>query len=128
MASVSPVIEKHHLNRSPFPTSSQTRDLLKTKEASLRAGFLPSDPFIQSLDEIILSRIQQVGKAQYVSEMLGSLWKVPAGDCRFYYMAGLEIELPEEYKQKPCGQYIVARFQWNSLPFKVEGGGKVRYL
>ena len=112
----------------PFPSAQQTRDLLKCKAASLVAGFPPDDPFIQSLDEIILSRIRRVGKVQYVSEMLGSLWRIPAGDCRFYYAAGLEVALPKEWEGRGAGQFIVARFVWNELPFRVEGGGWVRYL
>ena len=109
-------------------TANQVRDILKVKAHCLTAGFPPDDPFIQSLDEIILSRIQQVGKAQYVSEMLGSLWKVPAGDCRFYYAAGLEVVPPKEWGSRAAGQYVVARFEWRGLPFRVEGGGWVRYL
>ena len=109
-------------------SASQTRDVLKCKAASLAAGFPPDDPFILSLDEIILSRIQQVGKAQHVSEQLGNLWRVPASDCQFYFASGLEVVPPKEWEGRGAGQYIVARFRWDGLPFRVEGGGMIRYL
>ena len=112
----------------PHFSAPQIRDLLKCKAASLAAGFPPDDPFILSLDEIILSRIQQVGKAQYVSEMIGNLWQVPAGDCRFFFVSGLEVAPPKEWEGRGAGQFVVARFEWRGLPFRVEGGGKIRYL
>ena len=104
------------------------RDLLKTKSVCLRAGFPLDDPLILALDEVILAHIQQQGKARYVSEQLGPLWKIPASECRFWFASGLEIVPPGEWEGRDCGRYVVARFEWQSLPFKVEGRGLVRYL
>ena len=109
-------------------TAQQIRDILKVKSHCLRASFPPDDPLILTLDEIILARIQKVGKPAHVSEQLGPLWKVPAGNCRFFFASGLEAVPPAEWEGRGAGQYVVARFIWNGLPFRVEGGGVVRYL
>ena len=113
---------------SPRLDPYQIRDLLKVKATCLRAGFPLDNPFILALDEVILTHIQQRGVVTYVSEQLGPLWSIPAEECRFWFASGLEIVPPVEWRDRVTGKYVLARFGWNGLPFKIEGRGKVRYL
>jgi hypothetical protein len=115
-------------------SSSQIRDLLKTRTHCRQAGFPLTHPLIVALNKLINEYIVRVGLATYLSEMLGPVAKVSIFNCTLYDHTDRPLKLELKNYQQPLQNFIKEQFLLDNLPAKVEvkkepqGQSEVRYL
>jgi hypothetical protein len=99
----------------------EIRDVLKSREHCLRAGFPANHIIIMTLNEIRDHYVVKVGLPTYLSQMLGELAKAPVQCCTLYNQVGrlIELHLTKNHNQ-PVLRFIVQQFGKDNLPYKVE--------
>ena len=102
-------------------TAKEMRDVLKSKAHCIRAGFSPDHVIIKTMNEFRTHYISRVGMATYLSQMLGSIGKVPIKDCTLFREDGQEIQIAlQGAHNQPVQRFIAKHMPINKLPFKVE--------
>lgn len=101
--------------------AKEIRDVLKSREHCLRAGFPANHVIIVTLNEIRDQYILKVGLPTYLSQMMGEVAKTPVQDCILYDKIGRPIELHLTKNQnQPVQRFIVQQFGKDNLPYRVE--------
>ncbi len=98
------------------------RDLLKTRQHLLRAGYPPRHPVILAITEIVERYRKEAGLPTYLSQMLGPLAIIPANEAKFYGPDGEIIEVRGD------GRVIDALREAKRLPWVVEVEKQTRHL
>lgn len=118
----SPVVElpKGILDLDIFG-AKEIRDVLKSRAHCLRAGFSFQHIIISTLNEIRNHYILKVGLPTYLSQMLGEVAKVPIQHCLLFDSNDQPIALDLNHNpRQPLQRFIVHRFQWDELPYRIE--------
>jgi hypothetical protein len=100
----------------------EIKSVLKNKAHCLSVGFSTNDKIIETLNEIRIQYISQVGLTTYLREMLGEFGRTPMQYCALYMEDGHRVELKRNgnYRQS-VHRFIARHFQlYDQLPFKVE--------
>ncbi len=101
--------------------AKEIRDVLKSREHCLKAGFPPNHIIIATLNEIRDHYVSRVGLPTYLSQMLGELAKVPVQHCALYDAAGQQLQLDFKSSQhQPIQRFIARQFSVGNLPYRIE--------
>lgn len=118
--SVPNIIASMEVNYNIFG-AKEIRDVLKSREHCLKAGFPTNHIIIVTLNEIRDQYVIKVGLPTYLSQMLGEAAKTPVQNCTMYDKMGRPIELPLTKNQhQPVQRFIVQQFGKDNLPYRIE--------
>lgn len=119
-ASVPNIIVNMEVNYNVFG-AREIRDVLKSREHCLKAGFLANHIIIVTLNEIRDQYVVKVGLPTYLSQMLGELAKTPVQNCTIYDKIGRPIEFHLTKNQhQPVQRFIAQQFGKDNLPYRIE--------